>query len=182
MQQCSQQSLHLCVRRSCWSQLLIPSHRAQNLVGMKPCTRHIGVPFLPDLVFPYLSARERVQESSLRAAESYPNILHALYYTPCSQLSRHVLTHNHKPSEATLVLSHYMSRLHCRHSSQVTQVSRSWIRHLGSNPLVPVAKHPLSSSARNGSVSLLCRHCSSQVLSCCPVTREFLTPDESICV
>ena len=46
-----------------------------------------------------------------------------------------------------------MSRLHCRHSSQVTQVSRSWIRHLGSNPLVPVAKHPLSSSVQNGSVS-----------------------------
>ena len=47
---------------------------------------------------------------------------------------------------------------------------------------MPVAKHPLSSSIRNGSVSLLCRHCSSQVLSCCPVTREFLTPDESIFV
>ena len=46
-----------------------------------------------------------------------------------------------------------MSRLHCRFSSQVTQVSRSWIRHLGINPLVPVAKHPLSSSVQNGSVS-----------------------------
>ena len=98
--------LHLCVRRSCWSQLLIPSHRAQNLVGMKPCTKTHRRAFLPDLAFPYLSARERVQESSLRAAESYPNILHAIYYTPCSQLSRHVLTHNHKPSEATLVFSH----------------------------------------------------------------------------
>ena len=58
--------------------------------------------FLPDLVFPYLSARERVQESSLRAAESYPNILHATYHTPGSQLSRHVLTHDHKPSEVTV--------------------------------------------------------------------------------